>query len=297
VDFAAIDVETANPDRSSICQIGVAIFEHDLLTCEWGTYVNPEDNFFKQNISVHRITEQMVVGAPTFPSIIDNLLRVVGNRTVVCYTCFDRVAIHQAFAKYSIAPPQWPWIDCAQVARHAWEPTSQDGYALPDLCRAIGYNFKHHDALEDAKAAGKILVAAMSKLGTDLDGWTIDTPPTTRSTSNWIRFPKSVKRDGNPVGPLHGEVLVFTGSLKTPRADAARVAAELGCDIADGVTKKTTMLVVGDQDIRVLAGHEKSHKHRRAEELIAQGRSIHIVSESDFDALTRLTSGPSAATM
>jgi DNA polymerase-3 subunit epsilon len=42
------------------------------------------------------------------------------------------------------------------------------------------------------------------------------------------------------------------------------------------------MLVVGDQDVRKLAGHEKSSKHVKAEQLIAKGQSIRILGESDF---------------
>jgi DNA polymerase III subunit epsilon len=51
------------------------------------------------------------------------------------------------------------------------------------------------------------------------------------------------------------------------------------------VTKHTTLLVVGDQDVRKLAGHEKSAKHRKAEELIANGQRIRIISESDFQRI------------
>jgi hypothetical protein len=44
-------------------------------------------------------------------------------------------------------------------------------------------------------------------------------------------------------------------------------------------------LVVGDQVINQLAGHEKSSKHRKAEELIAKGQPIRILGESDFREL------------
>jgi DNA polymerase III subunit epsilon len=86
----------------------------------------------------------------------------------------------------------------------------------------------------------------------------------------------------NIEGPLFGEVLVFTGALSMPRHDAAVAAANSGCEVEPGVTKHTTLLVVGDQDIRRLAGHEKSSKHRKAEELINRGQRIRIVGESDF---------------
>jgi len=35
----------------------------------------------------------------------------------------------------------------------------------------IGYDFRHHDALEDAKAAAHILLAAVKESGLDIEGW------------------------------------------------------------------------------------------------------------------------------
>lgn len=78
---------------------------------------------------------------------------------------------------------------------------------------------------------------------------------------------------------------MFTGTLNIPRRQAADLAAHIGCEVADGVTKKTTMLVVGDQDIKRLAGHAKSTKHRKAEALILAGQAIRILRESDFQQL------------
>jgi DNA polymerase-3 subunit epsilon len=90
------------------------------------------------------------------------------------------------------------------------------------------------------------------------------------------------RRDANTDGELFGEVLVFTGMLSIPRSVAADAAATAGCRVDSGVTKHTTLLVVGDQDLRKLVGHDKSTKHLKAEQLIAKGQQIRIVGESDF---------------
>ena len=58
----------------------------------------------------------------------------------------------------------------------------------------------------------------------------------------------------------------------------------MGADVTPSVTKKTTMVVVGDQDLRKLHGAMKSAKHRKAEDLIAAGQPIRIVAECDFMA-------------
>ncbi|WP_420897434.1 BRCT domain-containing protein [Altericroceibacterium xinjiangense] len=69
-----------------------------------------------------------------------------------------------------------------------------------------------------------------------------------------------------------------------PRQDAADLAHEHGAAVGPGVTKRTTMLVVGNQDLRKLAGSTESAKHRKAEALIGKGQPIRIVAEADFMA-------------
>ena len=81
--------------------------------------------------------------------------------------------------------------------------------------------------------------------------------------------------------------MAFTGALSLHRHEAADYAATMGCEVAPSVNKTTTILVVGDQDIRKLAGYEKSTKHRKAEDLITEGQPIRIIKESDFIKLVR----------
>ena len=95
----------------------------------------------------------------------------------------------------------------------------------------------------------------------------------------------AIERDGNPEGDLHGEVVVFTGTLDMLRREAADLAAGVGCQVDQNVTKKTTILVLGDQEAWRLAGYAKSTKHRKAELLVAEGCRIRIIREVDFNAL------------
>jgi DNA polymerase III subunit epsilon len=61
------------------------------------------------------------------------------------------------------------------------------------------------------------------------------------------------------------------------------LAAEAGCEVEVSVTKERTLLIVGDQDIlRLAVGQIKSSKHLKAESLIAKGRPIGILRETDF---------------
>jgi len=284
MEFVALDFETANADMSSICQIGLVLFKDGLLQEEWKTYVDPEDFFDEINISIHGIDETTVKGAPTFQDIASQICSYLDGRIVVCHTHFDRVAIHQACAKYDLHVPTCTWLDSARVTRRTWEQFAHRGYGLANVCAAIGYQFAQHDALEDAKAAAHILLAAIEKTGMDLQEWLkrVDQP------IGFLDHSYKISQDGNPEGAFYGEMLVFTGALQISRRMAADMAAKIGCTVGDGVNKKTTILVVGDQDIKKLAGHEKSSKHRKAEKLIAEGCLIRILRESDFKELVLL---------
>src|SRR5215217_4153283 len=123
------------------------------------------------NVSIHGIDEDVIAGSPSFGAVAGIIASSLNGRIVVTHTAFDRVAIHQAGTKCNASPPSCTWLDSACVARRAWKECSRRGYGLSSICEAIGYEFKHHDALEDAKAAGSVLVAAIANTGIDLSGW------------------------------------------------------------------------------------------------------------------------------
>lgn len=283
--FSVIDVETANADFSSICQIGIAEFENGELINSWETLVNPEDYFDSHNTSIHGITNRMVKEAPTFPQILSEIVQRVNGKILFHHMPFDRLALNRVCYKYDLACLSPTWIDSAKVVRRTWKEFCSSGYGLKNITRHLGITFNHHNALEDAIATGKVLLKAFEISEMDLNDWLIrvDKPINTyKNNSTTIRL------DGNSDGVLFGENIVFTGSLFLTRADAGKLAADLGCNVTNSVTKNTTILVVGAQDNYRLAGYQKSSKHRKAEELLLKGLDLRILTEDDFRNLIRI---------
>lgn len=276
MDFVVIDVETANPDLGSICQVGVAIFADGRFSESWSSLINPNDYFDPHNVSIHGITESMVSSAPSWLEIHDRLRGSFSNQIMASHTPFDRTAVRRACEKASTTPLECRWLDTARVVRRTWPRFSQSGYGLSNVAAHFGISFKHHDAEEDARVAGEILLRAIQETGSSAADWCSLAMKATPSSG------ASEARSANPDGPLFGNVVVFTGALSIPRQEAANAAAAAGCEVGTGVTKQTTLLVVGDQDIRMLAGADKSSKHRKAEELMAKGQPIRVLGESDF---------------
>ena len=286
--FNSIDVETANADRASICQIGIVHVRDGEIKDRWQTLVNPEDWFDPWNVSIHGIDENDVRNSPTLPDVRDRLRSRLRGSVLVSHTSFDRVAFERAMTRYDLEQLQVTWLDSAKIARRAWpDRYGRSGYGLKNIATDLGVSFRHHDALEDARAAAEIVLHACATTETDIEGWLrrVDHPIFRSSTSSSSRYSPPVRREGNVEGALYGETIVFTGALGIPRREAADLAAKAGCAVVDSVTKKVTMLVIGTQDKKKMKGYEKSSKHRKAESLIEKGMDIQILSEKDFSDL------------
>ena len=280
--FNAIDVETANADRSSICQIGIVHVRDGRIQDTWKALINPEDWFDWFNIEVHGIEQKDVEDAPTLPEVRDELRRRLRGSILVSHTSFDRVAFERAMDKYDLAHLDVTWLDSARVARRAWpEQFGSKHYGLSSVAGELGIEFQHHDALEDAQAAAQIVLRACEDTGLDVKAWMERVKEPISPGKQLTRS----RREGAPEGHLYGEAIVFTGALSLSRRAASDRAVDVGCTVLPNVTKKTTMLVVGVQDRAKLSGYEKSRKHRKAEEYIGDGIGIQIMSEDDFLAM------------
>ena len=88
------------------------------------------------------------------------------------HTSFDRAALTRATTRYSLSKIAATWLDSASVARRAWpERFGRKGYGLKNVSTALGISFSHHDALEDARAAARIVVCACRETGMDIEAW------------------------------------------------------------------------------------------------------------------------------
>ena len=163
LNFVAVDVETANSNVSSICQVGIAVVRSAKITDVWTQLINPGDFFDPYNTAIHSIDHNMVRGCPRFEEICDKIAGYLGE-IVISHTFFDRRAISKAFAECGKPLDYEIWIDSAQVARRAWpDKYALRGYNLGNVARDLGVRFRHHDAGEDARVAAEIVLSAYTK--------------------------------------------------------------------------------------------------------------------------------------
>lgn len=292
--FVAIDLETACASWDSICQVGISLYENGREVESFCTLVNPECAFDQMNIGVHGITEDAVIDAPLFRSVVGEIEAYLRNEIVVSHGNFDRTALGGAYLKIGRALPDCVWIDSVDLAKWAWpDQPRPGGYRLAALAEGLGITFDHHDALEDARTAGLVAVAALAVVPATIEqaaqfyGRSIGGTQTKAPTASFGRRTPMLDRKvalkdfAGGEGPLAGHRVIFTGELSIERGAAAKLANGLGAECANSVSRKVTMLVIGGSE----PGAAKSSKQVKIEQMIAEGAAIQILSEEAFMAL------------
>jgi len=280
--YFVLDVETANPDYSSICQIGIVEVVNFQVVNEINQFIDPCSYFDPFNISIHGISSDSVKGQPTFQQFIPSLAEMLKGSIVIHHGHFDRTAFNRASQVYNTELLSVNWLDSTKIVRRTWPEFSSKGYGLKNLARHFRYRFSHHNALEDALFTNFVVSKAIKETGLTLDEWLskVEQPIFNASADSLSRLGQSNEQ-------FTGSTIVFTGSLQIPRREAANIAQKIGFNVGNSITKSTTHLCVGIQDLDRLNGYEKSTKQRKAEQLASNGQEMTILSESVFLAMAK----------
>lgn len=82
---------------------------------------------------------------------------------------------------------------------------------------------------------------------------------------------------------FYGKNVCFTGTcMYGARKELLQKIKDVGGIPSDSVTKKTEVLVVGQQDYRVVGDFGMSNEQKKAFQLLEKGQDIEILSETEF---------------
>ncbi|MGK0473087.1 MAG: DNA polymerase-3 subunit epsilon [Candidatus Azotimanducaceae bacterium] len=297
IDFFAVDVETANSNRGSICAVGWAQVSDGIIVHSGATLTKPPEEvswFDAWNTRIHGITEKDVRNAPSVVSVIRELAERVESNIVVAHNAgFDISNINRAFQYEDKFPPEWTFTCSLVLARRVLSLVS---YKLPLVAAELGVSLNnHHEAGADAAAAAGVAIELAKRRGAN------SLPELAESVhvrlgklssagykgsigKNTPDFHPEANPDANPDHPLFGQVVVFTGQLSNlVRKEAQAEAAKYGATLAKGgVTKKTTRLIIGDGFEGENPSDFTTGKAKKATELCAQGQEIEVLTEQEF---------------
>ena len=155
--FAALDFETANQYRSSVCSIGLVFVENNEIVDTYYQLIKPAPDFYSYfNTQIHGISQRDTEKAPLFPEVWAEILPKIKDLPLVAHnSVFDEGCLRAVFKVYGMDYPEYQFYDTLRAARRAYP--NLPNHQLHTVARVCGYELKnHHHALADAEACAWI---------------------------------------------------------------------------------------------------------------------------------------------
>ena len=156
--FVAIDFETADPLPDSACAVALVRVEGGEIRDRFQSLIQPprpEVHF----THIHGLRWEDLADQPTFAAIWPAMRDFLeGAAFLAAHNArFDQGVLEACCRAAGVEPPGIPFVCTVRLARATWGlfPTR-----LPDVCRFLGIPLRHHQALSDAEACARIVLAA-----------------------------------------------------------------------------------------------------------------------------------------
>lgn len=157
-NFAAIDFETANRYRTSVCSVGIVVVREGEITEKLYRLIRPRPNFYSEfNTHIHGLTYHDTVESPSFPEIWEEIAPLITDLPLVAHNSpFDEGCLKAAFEIYEVPYPGYEFYCTCRASRRAFGK-GLPNHKLDTVAAFCGFDLRdHHHALADAEACAAI---------------------------------------------------------------------------------------------------------------------------------------------
>ncbi len=157
-DFAAIDFETANSNRASVCSVGVVVVRDGVIADSFYSLIRPRPNYYSRfTTAVHGLTAADTDSAPDFEDVWREVApRIEGLPLVAHNSPFDEGCLKAAFNVYDMPYPDYEFHCTCRASRRVFG-RQLPNHQLHTVAAACGFDLRrHHHALADAEACARI---------------------------------------------------------------------------------------------------------------------------------------------
>lgn len=278
--FIVLDIETTglNSLFCEIIEVSALKVDSGNIVEKFSTLIKPDDEVEDFITELTGITNEMLKTAPKFQDIEKDLRNFLGNEIIVGHNVnFDINFLYDNLSK----PLTNNFVDTMRISRKILPELPH--HRLKDLSDyyKIDYSKAHRaeqDCLITFECLKRLKDDAIKKYGT-LEEFI--KPYKRHYYSNKVKASELSKDENSVVDKnnyLYEKICVFTGELKINREQAMQVVLNIGGKVADNITKKTNVLILGSSD----SPKTKSSKQKKAEEYILKGQDLEIISEDMF---------------
>ena len=157
-DFAAIDFETANGRRSSVCSVGIVIVRNGEIVDRFYSLIRPRPNYYTEwTTAIHGLDHYDTDYEDNFPEVWARVSHLIEGLPLVAHNKpFDESCLKAVFLEYGLTYPDYEFHCTLAASRRCLKlPNHQ----LHTVAAACGYKLdNHHHALADAEACAAIAI-------------------------------------------------------------------------------------------------------------------------------------------
>ena len=157
--FAAIDFETANEHRTSVCSVGVVLVRDREITDTFYSLIQPEPNYYSyHNTRVHGLTQDDTDSAPVFSKVWAQIEPLIEGLPLIAHNkSFDENCLKIAFKTYCMDYPDYTFYCTLRASRRKFPHLPN--HQLHTVATYCGIDLRHHHhALDDAMACALIAI-------------------------------------------------------------------------------------------------------------------------------------------
>lgn len=156
-NFAAIDFETANSERTSVCSVGVVVVRDGEITDRFYSLIQPEPNYYSYWCQrVHGLGHSDTDDAPVFPHVWAQVEPLIEGLPLVAHNkAFDESCLRAVFRCYQMDYPDYEFYCTCVASRRLLKQLPN--HQLQTVAAYCGFDLlHHHNALADAEACAHI---------------------------------------------------------------------------------------------------------------------------------------------
>lgn len=281
-NFVSIDIETTglSPDYDEIIELGAAKYIGGQLVDTFDSLVKPHFPINDFISSLTGITNEMLSDAEMLDTVLPQYLSFIGGMLVVGHNVnFDINFIYDECERCGLVSFSNDFVDTMRLSRRMYN--TLPNHKLDTVAHYFGLSARSaHRSLNDCEIAANCYL----KMTEDSERFT-EAVAAFQKKKEQFHVKNIVAAEGlqNPDSPLFNRVCVFTGALEHfTRSEAAQLVTNIGGICEDNITKRTNILVLGNNDYCKSIKDGKSNKQKKAEKLISEGADLIIIPESIF---------------
>lgn len=287
-NYCIIDIETTglSTDWDSIIEVAALKFRNNILVDKFSSLLKPNSSLLYLDdfiIELTGITPEMLSHAPDTLTVLKDFRTFIENDILIGHNInFDINFLYDKCDANQLETLSNDFVDTMRLSRRIHPEFSH--HRLSDIANYYSVDYSRaHRAFSDVEITAKCFSFMKQEVldqYTSFDDFKLSLQKSRHTKAADI---STTATNFNSLHPLYQKVCVFTGALeKMPRKEAMQIVVDLGGKVADGVTKKTNFLILGNNDYCSSIKDGKSSKQKKAEKYKSEGCDIEIIPENVF---------------